>query len=203
MIIGKKEFTTQFDYLLFSKYVHENSVILDFGCGYGRILKELQNKGYTNLSGIDISDKMIEIARKNLPDIIINSFNGIKIPFIQNSFDCVIIMGVLTCVYDEKKQELILNEIERVLKPDGIIYIADFKINTDKRNVERYSKFEDKYKKYGVFELETDETFCHHSSERINEIKRLFNEIHYKELIFETMNGNSSNGFIFLGENKK
>jgi len=200
-IAGKKEFTTEFDYLLFSKYVNKNSAVLDFGCGYGRILSELQNIGYTNLYGIDASDKMVEIAKTNLPDSDITSFNGLKTNFTKNSFDCVLLMGVLTCVYDEKKQDLILNEIKRVLKPSGIIYIADFKINTDKRNIERYKCFESKYNKYGVFELDNGKVFCHHSEKRINEVKTFFREIYYKELIFKTMNDNISNGFIFLGEN--
>lgn len=38
--------------------------ILDVGCGSGEFLIFLQNMGYTNISGIDLSEEQIEIARK-------------------------------------------------------------------------------------------------------------------------------------------
>jgi SAM-dependent methyltransferase len=39
--------------------------IIELGCGHGRILNYLQQKGFTNVKGIDISAEQIAIARRN------------------------------------------------------------------------------------------------------------------------------------------
>ncbi|MGZ3885477.1 MAG: class I SAM-dependent methyltransferase, partial [Bacteroidia bacterium] len=44
------------------------SSVLDIGCGTGLYLKDLTGKGY-ELSGIDMSGEMIEVASKELPDV--------------------------------------------------------------------------------------------------------------------------------------
>ena len=40
--------------------------ILDIGCGYGRPLIVAKEVGFSNLYGVDISEKLIEICNKNL-----------------------------------------------------------------------------------------------------------------------------------------
>ena len=44
----------------------KDSPILDFGCAWGRHLKALAKLGYTNLTGVDFSDKLIEKAKETL-----------------------------------------------------------------------------------------------------------------------------------------
>jgi SAM-dependent methyltransferase len=62
-----KEFTTPFQMDDFQKLVHMNARVLDVGCGYGRTLNELYEKGYTNTVGIDFSVKMFERGRNAYP----------------------------------------------------------------------------------------------------------------------------------------
>lgn len=38
----------------------------------------------------------------------------------------IILFAVLTCITEDEKQNALINEIKRVLKPGGIIYINDF-----------------------------------------------------------------------------
>ncbi|MGC4951250.1 class I SAM-dependent methyltransferase [Streptomyces sp. DT224] len=40
-----------------------HAAILDYGCGYGRTLRALEQQGFTNLTGADISPGMISRAR--------------------------------------------------------------------------------------------------------------------------------------------
>ena len=51
--------------LLDSHYITKNHILLDFGCGKGRVCLFLQN--YTNCTaiGLDYNEKLIEIANKN------------------------------------------------------------------------------------------------------------------------------------------
>ncbi len=65
-------------------------------------------------------------------------------------------------IVNDKEQIALLKEIKRVLKPNGILYINDFLLNTDERNIERYKLFQDKYQKYGVFELPEGAAVRHH-----------------------------------------
>ncbi|MGW5169916.1 class I SAM-dependent methyltransferase [Streptomyces nodosus] len=43
-----------------------HAAILDYGCGYGRIMKELEQRGFSDLTGVDAAPAMISRAR--LPD---------------------------------------------------------------------------------------------------------------------------------------
>ena len=93
-----------------------------------------------------------------------------------------------------------MNEIKRVLKPNGIIYINDFLLNDDERNIKRYNKFDDKYNCYGIFELDEGAILRHYDEKRIEELIKDFDTIEYEKVVYTTMNGNNSNGFNYLGK---
>lgn len=61
----------------------------------------------------------------------------------------------------QEEQEQLLSEIKRVLKPQGILYVNDFLLNTDESNLLRYEKYKEAYGVYGVFELPDGEV-CRH-----------------------------------------
>ena len=128
MVANEKKFSTPFQMDLYKKYVSNDKRILDIGCGYGRILKELYDNGYTNLLGIDFSSEMIKLANSLYPYINFNITNGDKLNYEDNSIDSIILFAVLTCIYDNNSQLNLINEIYRVLKKDGIIYINDFRM---------------------------------------------------------------------------
>ncbi|MBZ9626397.1 hypothetical protein G9F71_026705 [Clostridium sp. FP2] len=115
----------------------------------------------------------------------------------------MILFAVLTCIVDDKEQVFLMDEIKRVLMPNGILYINDFLLNTDERNVKRYKIYEDKYNKYGVFELPEGVVLRHHDLSWIESITLDFNNIKVETVTHTTMNGNKSNGFFYLGKNVK
>jgi len=43
--------------------------IVDYGCGYGRVLKILFEHGYRNIAGFDLAPAMVEEARQRLPGV--------------------------------------------------------------------------------------------------------------------------------------
>ena len=194
-----KQFSTPFQIDEFSKYVKKDDVILDVGCGYGRTLNELYTKGYKNLIGIDFSKGMIERAKKINSDIDFRVMNNSKIDLPDNSVDSVILLAVLTCIVEDKEQEYLVSEIYRVLKKGGAIYINDFLLNNDERNLNRYNEFKNKYNKYGVFELPEGAVCRHHDKEWIKELLKDFKKMIFKEVVYTTMNGNKSNGFYYIG----
>lgn len=199
----KKEFTTPFQSEAFSKFVSKDQVILDVGCGYGRTLNELYQNGYNNLIGIDFSSGMIERGKQQFPylDLRVKQDETIALP--DKSVDAVILFAVLTCIRKNEDQIQLLREIKRVLKPHGILYVNDFLLNTDERNLSRYEQFAETYGTYGVFELPEGAVCRHHDEAWIKQLLGDFSELEYHHLTFTTMNGHKSNGFYFIGEVSK
>lgn len=198
-VADEKSFTTPIKVQLFSEMINKEAKILDIGCGYGRVLNELSLNGYKNLYGVDFSYKMIVRGRKQFPKINFTVQEDKRLPYEDNSFDSIILFAVLTCIVVDDDQIFLMNEIKRVLKPKGLLYINDFLLNTDERNVERYNMYEDKYNKYGVFELSEGAILRHHDLKWIKEITSDFKEVKLEKVEYTTMNGNKSNGVTYLG----
>lgn len=197
----EKEFPTPFQLDVFERYVSKDMNILDMGCGYGRTLNLLYNNGFKNLTGIDYSQGMISRGLKLYPHLNMVKTDGEKIPFPHGKFDSVLLIGVLTSNIEDKTQINLISEISRVLKGDGILFISDFLLNEDERNLRRYQKYEDKYGIYGVFELDEGVVLRHHSEKHIRKLTMDFKKLVFEETVYETMNGHKSNGFYFIGKN--
>jgi len=195
----KKEFTTVLDINLVQPFINTDSFIVDYGCGYGRTLDQLWQKGFQNTLGFDFSPEMIQRGKKEFPYLNLKTSRNNGIDCADGSVDMVILFAVLTCIIQDREQEKLMKEILRVLKPDGIIYINDFLVNNDERNKNRYQAFKDKYNIYGVFELPEGALLRHYEQNRINQLTRQFEEIAFKKTTFKTMNGHQSNGFIYVG----
>jgi len=194
-----KEFTTPLDIGLISRYAAPGSLIVDYGCGYGRTLNELYNNGFKNSIGLDISEGMIKRGKQEHPHLNLKVCTSVSIDCNAGSVDLVILFAVLTCIIDNRKQEDLINEIWRVLKPGGLIYINDFLLNSDKRNTNRYKKFAVKHGVYGAFELPEGAVLRHHDQRWIESLTARFQKEEYYKTRFKTMNGNISSGFVFIG----
>lgn len=194
-----KTFTTPFQAEAFARHVTKNDRILDVGCGYGRTLHELYETGYENLIGLDFSEGMIERGKRLFPQLDLRIMKEDAIDLPDDSVSAVILFAVLTCIPNSAEQQKLIAEIRRVLKPDGVLYVNDFLLNTDERNLTRYKKFKEKYDAYGVFELPEGAIVRHHSEEWVHALLSDFTTLEYERLTFTTMNGNPSNGFYFIG----
>jgi ubiquinone/menaquinone biosynthesis C-methylase UbiE len=201
-VAEEKEFPTPFQIEKFEKYVLKENEILDVGCGYGRTLNELYNHGFKNLTGIDYSQGMINRGLRLYPYLNLIKNDGERIPFLDNEFDAVILLAVLTSSYKDEEQQNIISEISRVLNDDGVLYINDYFINQDERNLKRYQKYKDKYGIYGVFKLSEGAVFRHHTEKHILKLTKDFQELVFEKTVYDTMNGHESNGFYYIGKKK-
>ncbi len=203
LVAEEKNFTTVLDVQLFSRYVSKDYKILDVGCGYGRILNELAEAGFTDLTGVDSAKNMIKRGLREYPELnLVANPDGV-IPFENNFFDSVILFGVLTCVPDNESQQKLLNNIKKVLKPGGIIYINDFLLNSGFKRRLFYKNAQKKTGIYGAFKTYDGATVRHHAEDYILELLSDFKTLEYKKFVIPTMNGNKSNSFGFIGELKK
>jgi SAM-dependent methyltransferase len=185
------------------RYVQPSSRILDYGCGYGRALGTLQANAYTNLTGIDPARGMIAAARKNCPSIrfdVAEDYRRVNFP--DASFDAVLLFAVLTSVPTDEGQRAIFSEIERLLSPNGILYISDMWLQKDARNIDRYVEGEKKYGIYGMFDLSDGATVRHHDPAWIETLTDGFETLHLEEIPVSTMNGNPATAFQWFGRKR-
>ncbi len=105
----------------FTKYVSTEARILDAGAGTGLAGKVLYEMGYSNLIAMDMSQGMLQEARKkNVYKELHRMVMGEKLDFDTDSFDAVICVGTLTLGHAPANS---LNELVRITKPTGhIVY---------------------------------------------------------------------------------
>jgi len=122
----------------FLELIGNTSKILDIGCGTGRILTLLRNKGYKLLFGLDWSHVLLRIARNRLKEIEICVGDCRFLPYRDQSFDVCIFSAVLTCFINRKDLLYVMKEAYRVLKLGGVVFVSDFLLNMNPRNFIRY-----------------------------------------------------------------
>jgi SAM-dependent methyltransferase len=182
-----------------ARYSNQQARTLDYGCGYGRTLAELYRAGYHHVVGTDFSEAMLGRARCEVPDSMLVRNDGVALPIKSESIDAVLLFAVLTCIPDDNDQRAVMTEVERVLRPGGLLYISDLLVNDDPRNRERYERYAERYRCYGVFELPEGVLVRHHRREWIEELTGSFRQLENEPFTVTTMNGNLSSAFQYLG----
>ncbi len=101
--------------------VKKGDKILDLGCGWGRVLKPVLDRG-AKAVGLDISEKMLHAAKRHLKakghKAVLILGDATRLPFADNSFDMIYSLLVLQHLSKKNGME-VLKEIRRVLKPGG------------------------------------------------------------------------------------
>lgn len=100
-----------------------NKKVLMLGCGTGEEVNLLVEFGasFSNLIGIDLSNKSIEIAKQTYPDVefVVGDMNNL--PFDSNNFDFV--YSSLAMHYSDNPLK-VYKEVYRVLKPNGLFLFS-------------------------------------------------------------------------------
>jgi len=103
-----------------SPYVTAQYEILDVGCAMGGFLDFLRQKGFSRLSGVDMTQTYVEQAlRKNLYRIELG--NAESLPFSDHTFDAIVMEQVLEHLVNPVKA---FKEVKRVLKNRGVFCIG-------------------------------------------------------------------------------
>ncbi len=108
-----------------------NGIALEIGPGPGYLgLEWLKKTAGSRLIAVEISNDMIEIARKNVSEYNLNEraiyvqADAQSLPFENNHFDAVFSTSSL---HEWSNPEKIMTEIYRVLKKEGKFFISDFR----------------------------------------------------------------------------
>ncbi|MEM0543313.1 class I SAM-dependent methyltransferase [Flavobacterium sp. j3] len=173
----------------FGKYIDLKDLkILDWGCGPGRVIRHLPEVIGNGCSyyGTDYNKQTIDWCAKNLPGISFN-LNSLeaKLPYSDNFFDVIYGISIFTHLSEDLHYKW-LNELQRILKPNGILLLTsqgdNFKTKLIRSEVLKFNNGElvirDKVKEgYRMFSAFQPSGF----------MKNLFNDVqileHYAEPI--------------------
>jgi demethylmenaquinone methyltransferase/2-methoxy-6-polyprenyl-1,4-benzoquinol methylase len=105
--------------------------ILDVCCGTGHQLKLLRKYGF-NVTGLDLSDNMLNISRKGKHSPNCIKADATAMPFENGSFDMVMITLALHENTSESAKKII-KEMTRVAKPNGSVILVDYESSSRTR----------------------------------------------------------------------
>ncbi|MDH6113370.1 SAM-dependent methyltransferase [Kitasatospora sp. MAP12-15] len=184
--------------------VGSNARVLDYGCGYGRVMAELSEYGFSDVSGVDLSPTLIERGRQSRSDL---RFAVLESPpdltHASASVDVVLLFAVLTCIPDDNAQRALVAELSRVLAPGGLLYVSDMVVQDDERNHSRYATYAQQFgTPYGVFATD-DGAVCRHHD--IAELRALLSDFDLEDehrIEVATMNGHRSQAVQLLGRKR-
>ena len=105
--------------------------ILEVGCGSGEVAIELAIQfPKAKVTGLDLSEPMLEMARASAENaglsdrVLFKKGDTQSMPFEDKSFDAIVSLNTFHVVKDPV---LMVNEIERVLAPDGCLMVTDIR----------------------------------------------------------------------------
>ena len=193
-VADQKVFTHPIHLPLLEQYLSKEATILDYGCGYGRIVEELLAAGYTDTTGVDTSEKLIQRGLENkLPLQHVSSPDALPAP--DGTIDAVLLFALLTCIPTNAGQQHLIDILYNKLRSGGIIYISDYYLQA---NTDRYTWYEGDKDNYGVFTLPEGATLRHHPREWIQTLLQRFTILDEQIIPVKTMNGNPAEIFQLI-----
>lgn len=121
--------------------ISDEDNVLEIGCGAGAYLSELSKLYKLNLNGIDYSPTLIQKIRSHLDGnfICLNVLNN-ALPFMNETLDLVMSFGVFMYFETESNVLKVLNEMDRVCKPGGKIFVGEVS-DYDKQDLAKKVRF--------------------------------------------------------------
>lgn len=103
------------------KYFVQDGLVLESGCGAGRYVRFLQDRGWETV-GVEWSQATMEMVHHHWPDLRLITGDSANSPFADGIFTSIISLGVVEHWKDGPQAPL--QDIYRVLKPGGIALIT-------------------------------------------------------------------------------
>ena len=181
-------------------YVTDRNKILDFGCGNGRLLEILKDKNI-DYFGVDVSQKLIELAKNKYPQFagnIIKISGQARLDFPDNFFDAVVSIAVFHHFPSQKYRLEMARELHRVTAPNGKIIVTVWNLWQKKY---RRHIWKNMFKKaFGQSELDyldcvipfknnAGKTFSRfHHAYTLRELKNIFSQAGFREIEVKVVN---------------
>ncbi len=118
----------------------KNSKILDFGCGSGKAIDVLIKKGFSshNITGIDISKNLVDIAKANLPEVKFHVGDFTKFILPENSFDVVFSIRSLEYLNEKELKKVFLNVFQSLKKGGHFFIVTGHPLRVNDKDISKY-----------------------------------------------------------------
>jgi ubiquinone/menaquinone biosynthesis C-methylase UbiE len=110
------------------QYIFTGEKVLDWGCGNGRFYEIFAKMG-VDYFGVDVSEKLIKIAKKQYSRAKFQVISSFNLPFPDNFFDKILSIAVFHHIPSQEFRLKFLKEARRVLKTDGILILTVWNLN--------------------------------------------------------------------------
>jgi len=107
----------------FAGLLEDGFKVVDIGCGPGNVAKQLCALKKLEITGIDLSSEMLEIAKANVPDGIFHLQDSRKASFQLEYFDAVVLSFSIVHLYDDEANA-VLTDAVRWLRSGGYLYLS-------------------------------------------------------------------------------
>ncbi|GER91901.1 methyltransferase [Dictyobacter vulcani] len=107
----------------FVRQTRRSGQVCDLGCGPGHVTSYLYEQGASVL-GIDLSARMVELARQHHPDIEFQQGNMAALTDIQDESWAGIVAFYSLIHFERPQLVAVLQEFYRVLQPNGLLLLA-------------------------------------------------------------------------------
>ncbi|MDP1836518.1 MAG: class I SAM-dependent methyltransferase [Chlamydiales bacterium] len=193
---SKKVFEDPLYFDKLSPFLTPASTLIEYGCGYGRLMQLVKEQGYQDVTGFDFAQNMIERGKQTFPHLNMRLLDepGI-IPKPDESADAVIMLTVLCCMADLAEQSKVIGDIWRVLKKGGILYLSDFLICDDEKYRDKYAEGLRTFGQWGVYTTSEKLVVRHMTSQSVFELLKDFDVQWFEQYDFKTMNHNPARTF--------
>ncbi|WP_426333561.1 class I SAM-dependent methyltransferase [Paenibacillus silvae] len=115
----KKDDTIYFDLNLIEEYIADDSVVLDLGCGPGRMTNKLEQK----VSYIKAVDNQAEFLSHCINSSKVEKVVSNIVDFQDsNKYDVILLFGVLN-YFNDDEVEVIYANCKKMLKEDGVLIV--------------------------------------------------------------------------------
>ena len=103
----------------------KSTKLLEWGCGSGRVIQQLDKLTDCTLYGCDVDAEAIDWCNNNIGHVAEFSVNNEQppLPYPDDHFDVIVGVSVFTHL-DERRHLAWLNELKRVCKPKGYIFMT-------------------------------------------------------------------------------
>ncbi|MDA8372626.1 MAG: class I SAM-dependent methyltransferase [Nocardiopsaceae bacterium] len=155
-----KTFTHPVPLRLIAEHLGPRARILDFGCGYGRAMRELARSGYRNTVGADPSAALISRGHRESPDLRLDHTPRLPLDHPDSAFDAVLLISVLAVIPEDREQRRVAAEVERLCAPGGLVFLCDYPVQESERYRTAYAA--SPHPVHGVFTTPDGGVFRHH-----------------------------------------
>lgn len=100
--------------------------ILDLGCGTGRTLRWLVDRGHPRLLGADVVAPRLTEARRLVPEAPRAMADGARLPCRDGAFDLALALTTFSSMPSEAMRQGAAAELLRVVRPGGVVICYEF-----------------------------------------------------------------------------